>query len=121
MIQHPLRLGNRTSRPSCGNDDEQGALQQDRAVDRHLGAGHTGALVGRGPQYQARTSSAVAMHFKRPITVWTRLLVLFAVVALIFGSLILCALLPRMSTNEADAITYYLLAVTLLGLPKPRY
>jgi hypothetical protein len=51
---------------------------------------------------------------KRPITVWTRLLVLFAVVALIFGSLFY-GLFTAHLDRGADAITYYFLAIALLS------
>jgi hypothetical protein len=51
---------------------------------------------------------------QRPSTVFTRLLTLFAVLALIFGSLFYFIFTSHMD-REANAITYYVLAVALFS------
>jgi hypothetical protein len=50
----------------------------------------------------------------RQITIWTRLLILLAILALIFGSLFY-ALFTAHLDKDADTVTYYLLAVALLS------
>jgi hypothetical protein len=57
---------------------------------------------------------SLGQHNQRKITGWTRILILLAVVALVFGSLFY-GLITAHLDHDATSITYYVLAVALMS------